>query len=100
MNTIVTTLAALALALPLAVASFEAPAAQEEGDCIRGRQIQQAINDGEILELADAMAAAGIDAKPLSEPEVCRNDGRAQYRVNIMNSYGDAERIVLNAQGN
>jgi hypothetical protein len=99
MNTIATTISAIALALPLAFASFGAPAAQEEGECISGRQIQQAINDGEILELADALAAAGIDAKPLSEPEVCRTDGQRMYRVNIMNSYGEAERIVLNAQG-
>jgi hypothetical protein len=100
MNTIATTLAAVVLALPLAVSSLGGAAAQQDVDCLSGRQIQQAINDGEILGLAQAMTAAGVDGKPLSEPEVCRSDGRVQYRVNIMNSYGEAERIVLNAQGN
>ena len=86
------------LALTSSVASFGAASAQD-GECLRGRQIQQAIDSGEIMELADAMDAAGINEKPLSQPEVCRIGGRAQYRVNIMNSYGEAERIVLNAQG-
>lgn len=100
MNTIATTLAAVLLALPLALTSLGAPVAQEDGDCISGRQIQEAINEGEIVDLADAMAAEGIDGKPLSQPDVCRTSGRLQYRVNIMNSYGEAERIVLNAQAN
>jgi hypothetical protein len=100
MITIAKTVAAVALALPLALASFGAPAAQEEGDCITGRQIQQAINDGDIVDLADAMQAEGVRAKPLSQPDVCRVGGQLKYRVNIMNSYGEAERIVLNAQGN
>ena len=100
MITIAKPVAAIALALPIALASFGAPAAQEEGDCISGRQIQQAINDGDIIDLADAMQAEGVKAKPLSQPDVCRIGGRLQYRLNIMNSYGEAERIVLNAQGN
>jgi hypothetical protein len=96
---IATTLAAVVIALPLAFASLGAAAAQDD-ECISGRQIQQAINDGQILELAEAMDAEGINGKPLSEPDVCRVNGRLQYRVNIMNSYGEAERIVLNAQAN
>lgn len=100
MNRIATTIAAALLALPIALTSFGAPAAQEEGECISGRQIQQAINDGEIVDLADAMQAEGVEGKPLSQPDVCRSSGQLQYRINIMNSSGEAERIVLNAQGN
>jgi hypothetical protein len=95
---IATTLIALCLALP--VASSGAVAAQEEGDCIQGRQIQEAISDGLIMELAQALQLAGIDGKPLSEPEVCRFGGEMQYRVNIMNANGEAERVVLNAEAN
>jgi len=97
---IATTFTAITMALSLGLASFGAAAAQEAGACLQGRQIQQAIDAGEILELADALNAAGVDEKPLSQPEVCDINGRLQYRVNIMNSYGEAERIVLNAQGN
>jgi hypothetical protein len=89
-------LCAFCLALPLV--SSGAVAAQEEGECIQGRQIQEAISDGLIMELAEALQIAGIDGKPLSEPEVCRFDGEIQYRVNIMNPNGEAERVVLNAQ--
>lgn len=96
---ITSVIAAVLMTLPLASG---VAAAQEEDatDCIRGRQIQQAISNGEIMELAEAMRDAGVDGKPLSEPEVCRIDGQAQYRVNIMNASGEAERIVLNAQAN
>jgi hypothetical protein len=46
------------------------------------------------------MENAGVSGKPLSEPEVCNIGGERQYRVNIMNENGEAERIVLNAQAN
>lgn len=98
--TLITLFAAVCLTLPVDLAATGAVAAQEEGECISGRQIQEAIGDGEIMELATALDAAGVNAKPLSEPEVCQFDGQRQYRVNIMNASGEAERIVLNAQAN
>jgi hypothetical protein len=100
MNSLLSTIAAVMIALPLVVAAPVGLAAQEDGDCLSGRQIQEAISDGAILDLFQAMENAGVSGKPLSEPEVCNIGGERQYRVNIMNENGEAERIVLNAQAN
>jgi hypothetical protein len=101
MNIIIaTTLNALCLSLPLMLAPLTASAAQEEGDCVGGRQIQQMIRGGEIMDLAEALGQAGIDGKPLSEPELCNIDGQLVYHLNIINARGEAERVVLNAQLN
>jgi len=99
MITISKTVAAIALALPIALTSYGTPAAQEEGECISGLQIQQAITAGRIMDLADALSEAGIKGMPLSEPEVCRIDGALKYRVNVK-SGSDYDREVLNAQRN
>jgi|SRR5687767_7233552 hypothetical protein len=98
--TIATTLTAVCLALQLILMPFSASAAQEEGECVGGRQIQQMISGGEIMDLAEALGQAGIDAKPLSEPELCNIDGQLVYHLNIINARGEAERVVLNAQLN
>lgn len=95
---IATTLAVLSLVL--AMAPVSASAAQEEGECVGGRQIQDLIGGGEIMDLAEALARSGIDGKPLSEPELCNEGGQLVYHLNIINGQGDAERIVLNAQLN
>jgi uncharacterized membrane protein YkoI len=97
---ITTTLAALCLTLPLVLAPLTASAAQEEGECVGGREIQQLISGGEIMDLAEALAEAGVDGKPLSQPELCNQGGRLVYHLNIINGQGNAERIVLNAQLN
>jgi hypothetical protein len=98
--TIATTLAAVCLALPLALVPLTVSAAQEEGECIGGPQIQRLISGGEIMDLAEALGQAGIDGKPLSEPKLCKLDGQLVYRLNIINAQGEAERVVLNAQLN
>lgn len=101
MKTIIaTSIAALCLAFPASLSPLSATAAQEEGECVGGRQIQQLIGEGEIMDLAQALRRGGIDGKPLSEPEVCNEGGRLFYHLNIINGQGDAERIVLNAQLN
>jgi uncharacterized membrane protein YkoI len=93
---ITTVLAAILLTLPLGPAS----AAQEEWDCVGGRQIQLLIGEGQIMDLAEALAEAGVDGKPLSEPELCNEGGQLVYHLNIINRQGEAERVVLNAQLN
>ena len=92
--------AAILLTLPLALGPVSASAAQEEGDCVGGRQIQRLIGEGQIMDLAEALAQAGVEGKPLSEPELCNEGGQLVYHLNIINGQGDAERVVLNAQLN
>ena len=82
------------------LAGFALPGAahaQDHGDCLNKRDIQQAIESGEIAPLADIMAEAGVNERPLSV-QVCDVDGSPHYVVNMMDSYGDSQRIVLNAQ--
>jgi hypothetical protein len=95
-----TILAAVLLTVPLALGPVSASAAQEEGECIGGRQLQRLIGEGQILDLAEALARAGVDGKPLSEPELCMQGGQLVYHLNIINGHGEAERVVLNAQLN
>jgi uncharacterized membrane protein YkoI len=95
-----TILAAMLLTLPLAMGPVSASAAQEEGECVGGRQIQRLIGDGQIMDLAEALASAGVEGKPLSEPELCNEGGQLVYHLNIINGQGEAERVVLNAQLN
>jgi uncharacterized membrane protein YkoI len=52
------------------------------------------------MDLAEALAQAGVEGKPLSEPELCNEGGQLVYHLNIINGQGDAERVVLNAQLN
>jgi hypothetical protein len=94
-----TRIAALSLAVPLAFASIMAAAAQAEGECLSGHQIQDAINSGQIMPIDQAMAAAGISERPLGRPSVCVRNGTLEYRVNVMDAYGDSDTKVLNAQG-
>jgi hypothetical protein len=88
---------ALVVALLAGFALPGATMAQDYGDCLNKRDIQQAIEDGKISPLADVMAQAGINERPLSV-QVCEVDGSPHYVVNMMDSYGDGQRIVLNAQ--
>jgi hypothetical protein len=91
--------AAISLALPLAFASFGPATAQDGGDCLSGRQIQQGIDAGEIVPLDEAMSAAGVDDRPIGRANVCKRDGNLEYHVNIMDDYGESDTKILNAQG-
>jgi hypothetical protein len=101
MNSVVaTTLTALLLSLPIALASSSAPAAQEDGNCVSSRQAQEAVEAGEILDLSAAAQREGIDRKFIGdEARLCDVEGSPHWVVNVMSESGDSERIVLNAQG-
>lgn len=93
-----TTLAAFVLALPLVPVS--GPALAQGNNCVSARQAQQAVESGEILELPDAARRAGVDRKYIdNQAQLCDVDGAPHWIVNMMNEYGDSERVVLNALG-
>lgn len=96
-KSIVSILAAMAVALPMGLGLSGVAVAQEYDDCLNKRDIQQALENGEIAPLADVMDQAGISDRPLSV-KVCQIDGSPHYVVNMMDSYGDSKSIVLNAQ--
>ena len=96
-RSIVSILAAGMMALPLGFGPVGSAVAQGYDDCLNKRDIQQAIESGEIAPLADIMDRAGIKDRPLSV-QVCQIDGSPHYVVNMMDSYGDGQSIVLNAQ--
>jgi hypothetical protein len=70
---------------------------EDEGACLDNREIQQGINSGKILPLSEVLANEGISQRPLSV-RVCEVGGRPHYVVNLIDSYGDSERVVLNAE--
>jgi hypothetical protein len=90
-------LAATIVALPMAFA-FGLPAFAQGGDCISGRQAQRAVDAGEIAQLPEAAAAAGVREKIISSSaKVCNVDGSPHWVVNVMDSYGESKSISLPA---
>jgi hypothetical protein len=100
-RTIPTILAASILAISLAFGAFGAAAAQEDSDCVSSRQAQQAVENGQVLQLPEAARRAGIEQKFIGdEARLCDVNGGPHWIVSVMKDNGDSERIVLNAQGN
>jgi hypothetical protein len=97
---IATTIAAVSLALPMALFSYRAPAAQEDGNCVSARQAQQWVESGEILQLRDAAQREGVNPKYIGDARLCGPDGARHWVVSVINESGDSRRISLNAQGN
>jgi hypothetical protein len=101
MNTMfATTIAAVSLALPMALISFGAPAAQEDSNCVSARQAQQWVESGEVMQLRDAAERAGVSSKYIGDARLCGPDGSRHWVVSVINESGDSKRISLNAQGN
>jgi len=86
----------MALALGVGVAG---PAVAQDGQCLSRREIQQRIDSGELRQLAQAVADAGVDAKIISSgAEVCKVGGQWMWRVNVMDEYGESKPLTLPAQ--
>lgn len=97
-STTLNRLAAAVMALPLAFA-MHGPAVAQVNECLTGRQIQQALDAGQIVQLNEAMRAAGIVDEPIGRASVCRQDGELKYRLNFMNRAGESETRDLPAEG-
>ncbi len=90
-------IAAAAIALGV-VAGFVAPAAAQ-GQCLDRREIQDKINSGEVAQVAEAMARAGVDGKLISSTvELCQIGGGLQWRVSVMDASGESRVVTLPAQ--
>lgn len=73
--------------------------AQQDGECLGRRAIQEKIDSGEIRQLSEAMDAAGVKGKIISSgAELCFVGGQWQYRVNVMDASGESRPVTLPAQ--
>ena len=96
MKQIVTLVAAGAVALGLAL-GMAAPALAQE--CLSKREIQQMIDNGELVQLSQAMADSGVEGKIISsQVKVCQVGGQWEWQVNVMDQYGESKPVSLPAQ--
>ncbi|HEV7344782.1 MAG TPA: hypothetical protein VGN60_04020 [Devosia sp.] len=67
--------------------------------CLDNRQIQEAVSAGEILSLADVLAAAGVDVSvDVLSVQVCDEGDGLVYIIGILTPDGEAQSLVLSAQ--
>lgn len=72
--------------------------ARGELDCLTDRQIQTAIDSGQILTWPKIKRLAGISAyEEVSDVQVCLIDGVPYYILNVVSPEGEAAKIALNA---
>lgn len=96
MKKFVTLVAAGALALGLG-SGFAAPAWAQE--CLSKREIQQKIDNGELIQLSQALEDSGVDGKIISsQARVCMVGGQWEWQVNVMDEYGESKPVSLPAQ--
>ena len=90
-------LAALLAATAPAFAAA-APAFAQERECLSDRQIYAGVEQGELASLEDVLRANGIDrSSEILSVRVCDDDGGYAYFVGVLNSYGEAQTLVLPA---
>jgi hypothetical protein len=95
-------LAAIGLALPLAFVLVGTAAAQDNGNCLSGRDAQQAFQARQIMSFDRAATAEGYSPEDIvsqSGPQLCDIDGRPHWKVNIRGKDGNYETVDLPAQG-
>jgi hypothetical protein len=91
---------ALAALMTATAPAFAAvgPALAQERECLSDRQIYAGVEQGQIASLEDVLRANGIDrSSEVLSVQVCdAGDGYAYY-VAVLNSYGEAQTLVLPA---
>ena len=86
----------IATALP-AAAQFEQ---FEEQDCLSNRALQSAIASGEIPPVSDVLDQEGVNPDDVLSVKVCAGRGGAlNYFVGVLDPYGEANTLVLPAEG-
>ena len=91
------TTALSAIVIGAALSMQSAPALAQE--CLSRRDIQQKINDGELIQLSQALAQSGVDGKIISsQAKVCQVGGQWEWQVNVMDEYGESKPVSLPAQ--
>lgn len=93
------TLAAAALfALTAVTPALAQDRARDQLNCLSDRQIQSAIESGQILSWPKIKKLAGISAyQEVSDVEVCLIQGVPYYMLNVISPSGEATKIALNA---
>lgn len=94
MNKAVFTLMAGFVAVGAMLAASVSPSLAQA--CLGKREIQQAVSDGQILPLAQILAAGGIDASSVVSFQVCDRGGGLAYVLQVYEG-GEAKTIVLDA---
>jgi len=95
---LITMAAAAALSLAAAPSSYAAVLGKN-AECLTDQQIQAAIQSGQIKSWPTIKKLAKIpsDYQEVSDVRVCRINGDLYYTVNLVSSYGEAKKIVVNA---
>ena len=95
---LITMAAAAALSLGAAPSSYAAVLGKN-AECLTDQQIQAAIQSGQIKSWPTIKKLAKIssDFQEVSDVRVCRINGDLYYTVNLVSSYGEAKKIVVNA---
>jgi uncharacterized membrane protein YkoI len=98
-RTILITMAAAAVfSLAAAMPASAQGRAGDNLECLTDRQIQVAIESGQILSWPKVKRLAGISAyEEVSDVEVCMIDGVPYYILNVVSPEGEAAKIALNA---
>ena len=98
-SNIITMAAAVLFALTAVVPAFaQVRARGGELECLTDRQIQVAIEAGDILSWPKIKRLAGISTyEEVSDVEVCMIDGVPFYILNVVSPGGEAAKIALNA---
>ena len=96
-NSVKTLLAVLMAALTLSVAAVS-PSYAQGVDCLGKRDIQNAVNSGQIQPLSDVLANAGIDQnQEVLSVQVCEQGGGLVYLVAVLDPSGNAQNLTLPA---
>ena len=94
-RTILITMAAAAM---VSLAAVMPAFAQGNSECLSDRQIQAAIESGQILSWPKIKNLAGISAyDEVSDVQVCMIDDVPFYILNVVSPEGEAAKIALNA---
>jgi hypothetical protein len=98
-RTIFLSMAAAAMISLAAVMPASAQATgREKLDCLSDKQIQAAIEDGNILSWPKIKKLAGISSyEEVSDVKVCMIEGVPFYILNVVSPEGEATKIALNA---
>lgn len=98
-RTILITMAAAAVfSLAAAMPASAQGRAGDDLECFTDREIQSAIESGQILSWPKVKRLAGISAyEEVSDVQVCMIDGVPYYILNVVSPGGEAAKIALNA---
>lgn len=86
------------ISLAAGMPAFAQGKARGNMDCLTDRQIQTAIEEGQILSWPKIKKLAGISAyEEVSDVTVCMIGGVPYYILNVVSPEGEAAKIALNA---